>query len=90
MTTTKLIDNKRRNHAAKILANSSRKNQEETKKPSISKTKRSRNKDVDIKEQIQIIKDDLVKLRVDVTRGYELAKNWLESRATFKGYIRSK
>lgn len=72
MTTTKLIDNNRRTHAAKVLA--TKKNKREESENVLN--------DKNLNEQAKVIRDDIFKLREDLAEGYDLLKNKLEN--TFK------
>ena len=74
MTTTKLIDNNRRTHAAKVLATNAKKNKREESEKVLN--------DKNLNEQAKVIRDDIFKLREDLAEGYDLLKNKLEN--TFK------
>jgi len=85
MPKTKLIDNNRRSHAAKILAETSKKNKSiET---NISVNKKS---SAAIEGQYRIIRQDILKLRTDLARGYDLVKDWVGTKVSRRMVLRSK
>ncbi len=71
----KLIDNKRRAHAEKILE----KNNEKTPKATaVKSTAKSLSEDnQELREQYKVIRQDIVKLRDDLAKGFSLAKSWM-------------
>ena len=75
MSTTKLIDNNRRTHAIKILAQASRKHQ------STNEEQSNRNDDLgasvksDLIHQYEVIRKDVLKLREDLGVGYDVLKS---------------
>jgi hypothetical protein len=77
----KLIDNKRRNHSEKILQKMSKKAAEPSEKKSSSSSSRSSEKT--LREQYEIIRKDVLKLREDLTKGYDMAKGLVEK----KGFL---
>lgn len=101
MSTTKLIDNNRRTHAAKVLAQASKKNQnheEEVKEfaeesvkntsalsEDMSETKDSSNQ---IMHQYRIIREDVLKLREDLSQGYDLLKDWIDTKISIRNILR--
>lgn len=112
MSTTKLIDNNRRTHAAKVLAQASKKHQEHHESSegaeqdvngknqdineSISQTSAYKEdmsvKDNDrsnqIMEQYRIIRDDVLKLREDLSQGYDLLKEWVDTKISVRNILR--
>lgn len=94
MTTSKLIDNNRRVHAAKVLAESSKKNQiqeEEVSEIKMTKLSKSKSKGENLlNEQYQIIREDVLKLREDLAHGYDLLKDYIESKVNLRTFIRAK
>lgn len=93
MTTAKLIDNNRRSHAAKVLAQASKKNQTEhhteTTAEMSSETTESEN-DVfsTLTEQYGVIREDILKLREDLAHGYDLLKEYAETKLSVKSLLR--
>lgn len=76
MATTKLTDNNRRVHAAKVLAQTSNKN-----KGSEGNA---------INNQIRIIRGDVLRLRKDLAHGYDLLKEWIETKISRRTLIKLK
>ncbi len=72
--TTKKIDNSRRVHAVKVLAHSTK-----TRKGSVA-----------ISTQYGIIRRDIRKLRTDLAHGYDLIKQWMETKISRRLLVRSK
>jgi hypothetical protein len=75
MPTTKLNDNNRRVHAAKVLALSSKKNKAEGGA---------------LSSQFRIIRSDVLKLRRDLAHGYDLLKEFIETKISRRTLIKSK
>lgn len=105
MTTSKLIDNNRRTHAAKVLAQASKKNQvhqDETVELADSDNETERNTVnssieenddstlASLNKQYQVIREDILKLREDLADGYDLLRDYLESKASLRTLIRAK
>lgn len=82
MSNTKLVDNKRRSHAEKVLRTSSRKGKDMTSDKVINTLKK--NVDPSLREQYEVIRKDLLKLRDDLAKGYDLAKNMVDK----KGFVK--
>lgn len=94
--TTKLMDNNRRAHAAKVLAKASKKHQEEDVEVD--------QKDVEVEEsdggqsqvfnslndQYQVIREDILKLREDLGHGYDLLKEYLETKISIRTLLKAK
>ncbi|HXH31783.1 MAG TPA: hypothetical protein VNJ01_13300 [Bacteriovoracaceae bacterium] len=93
MTTSKLLDGKRRSHAAKVLQKMSKK-QETTETEEVASTSASASKTNEdrpekaLKEQYILIRDDILKLRDDLTKGYDMAKGLLEKKGVVKELIK--
>lgn len=80
MTTEKLIQSKRRGHAAKVLQQMS-KNLGPESFSSSAKVEASQEKMPSksaMKNQVDLIRKDLVRLRHDLSRGYEMARKYLD------------
>lgn len=102
MTTTKLMDNNRRTHAAKVLAQASKKNQHQEETTDFTDTATTVNSNmgeveenddstlVSLNKQYQVIREDILKLREDLADGYDLLKDYLESRVNLRTLIRAK
>jgi hypothetical protein len=98
MTTSKLMDNNRRAHAAKVLAQSSKKNQSqedpadfvETTTVNSSVEESDDSTLVSLNKQYQVIREDILKLREDLADGYDLLKDYIESRVNLRTLIRAK
>lgn len=78
----KLMGNKRRNQAEKVLKNA-------TKRASRSEAatvvkQLSKNVDPSLRNQYDVIRKDLLKLRSDLAKGYDLAKSAVER----KGFVK--
>lgn len=101
MTTSKLIDNNRRTHAAKVLAQASKKNQlhehetteneaTETSHDTDSTTTARSEMFSSLNEQYTVIREDILKLREDLAHGYDLVKEMIDSKLSIKSLLRSK
>ena len=75
MTTNKINDNNRRVHAAKVLALSSKKNKGDGGA---------------LTNQFRIIRSDVIKLRNDLAHGYDLLREWVETKISRRTLIKSK
>lgn len=90
MTTSKLIDNNRRTHAAKVLAEASRKNQEHP--DHITHNTEASTETLGFKdeafgtlnEQYNVIREDILKLREDLAQGYDLLKEFIASKVNVR------
>lgn len=78
----KVMD-KKRPHAAKVLKQVARKN------TGVSETK-SVNQKSSLRTQYQVIREDMLRLKNDLVKGYDLAKDWLEVKTTIRGLLKSK
>jgi hypothetical protein len=97
MTTSKLIDNNRRTHAAKVLAQASKKNQlHEDADASETTTVNSSVEEIEdstlvsLNKQYEVIREDILKLREDLADGYDLLKDYFESKVNLRTLIRAK
>lgn len=110
MSTTKLMDNNRRTHAAKVLAEASKKNQhpQEGEHTTLRSQQAADNTDfsaeasetnteheifsqnTSINEQFHVIRQDILKLREDLAHGYDLVKDWVETKMSIRTLLRSK
>ncbi|HXH76637.1 MAG TPA: hypothetical protein VNJ08_16820 [Bacteriovoracaceae bacterium] len=44
-------------------------------------------KDVGLKDQYFIIREDIMKLREDVVKGYDMTRDWLDKNSTVRGFL---
>lgn len=75
----KVLDSNRRTHAAKVLAEESKKNLEVEAISEPVKMKK-KNEYSALKTQFDLIKQDVFKLRADLARGYDLIKDLVETK----------
>lgn len=68
---------KRKNQAAKRIQKSDKKMKE-------------RSLDRELKNQYFIIRDDLMKLREDITKGYDMAKEWIDKKGSVRNLLKAK
>ena len=91
MTTSKLIDNNRRVHAAKVLAQASKKNQTHNEPSQTAPVDEKDNSALaSLNKQYEVIREDILKLREDLADGYDLLKDYLESKVNLRTLIRVK
>lgn len=96
MTTAKLLDNNRRSHAAKVLAQASKKNQNHNEESSVEENSttevetESTSTFSALNEQYGVIREDILKLREDLAQGYDLLKDYIESKVSLRSLIRAK
>ena len=45
---------------------------------------------VELKDQYQIIRDDLIKLRSDLVKGYDMARRWMDQHGSVKSFLKAK
>ena len=79
MSTVKVVNNKKRNHAEKVLQQMS-KNLAPDNLVSPERVGLSSGKStpvVELKDQYNVIREDIMKLREDLTRGYDLARDYV-------------
>ena len=90
----KLIDNKRRIHAAKVLEKLSRAPKEvdsaEQSAPADDSSRNEKKGVAALREQYDVIRDDLLKLREDVTKGYDLAKGFLNKKTIMNELMKTR
>ncbi len=97
MTTAKLIDNNRRSHAAKVLAKASKKNQSHehdsvNAEAEGSETVESTDSSTTAREEIlgtlnehyTVIREDILKLREDLAKGYDVVKELIDTKLNIK------
>ncbi len=72
---SKLLDSKKRNHADKILQKMSKKAKANTAESSAT---RSSQVEPSLSEQYDVIRSDILKLRDDLSKGYDMAKGMIE------------
>ncbi len=83
MSKTKLIDNNRRTHSAKVLAQPSKKQ-----KTHEEASDHSKDTSRQILEQYRIIRKDVLKLREDLSQGYDLVKEWIVTKISIRNILR--
>jgi hypothetical protein len=93
--TSKLVDNKRRTHADKILQKLSKQASEPAAKHETSSTESSSSTPSvtslsTLKEQYEVIREDVLKLREDLTKGYDLAKGMVEKKGFINQLLKSR
>lgn len=82
---SKLVENKRRSHADKILQKMSKKVSEPTSK----KDQSAKSSDT-LRDQYDVIRKDLIKLREDLTKGYDMAKNLVEKKGLLNQLLKAR
>ncbi len=89
----KIISNKRSAHAAQVLQNAS-KHDSETSSASATvsrgETTASATNVSALKEHYNVIREDLMKLREDLTKGYDLAKGFLNRKTFMRELLKTK
>lgn len=101
--TTKLMDNNRRAHAAKVLAKASRKHQEENEgdvevdqrdvevDQSDAGQAESQSRGFNsLNDQYLVIREDILKLREDLAHGYDLLKEFIETKVSIRTLLKAK
>lgn len=102
MSKTKFNDNNRRTHAAKVIAQASKKNQahedvsEHADHSDSEKNTSALNEDMPdskvtsnkILEQYRIIREDVLKLREDLSQGYDMLKEWIDKKISVRNILR--
>jgi hypothetical protein len=84
---SKLVENKRRHHAEKVLQKLSKKansSNAPASKPSSTKG------DASLREQYEVIREDLLKLRDDISKGIDLAKKYVDRKTLIQEFLRAK
>lgn len=88
---SKLLDSKKRNHAEKILQRMSKKASANTaSKPVETSASRSKEADTTLSEQYEIIRSDILKLRDDLSKGYDMAKGMIERKGLINQLLKAK
>jgi len=86
----KLVDNKRRSHADKILQTMSKK-ASQAGSPTASPAPEKKVSVIDpLKEQYEVIREDLMKLREDLSKGYDLARSTFEKKGLISEFLKSR
>ncbi len=84
----KLVDNKRRSHAEKVLQAMSKKASQPG-GPSASPAPEKKTSVIDpLREQYDVIREDLLKLREDLSKGYDLARSTLEKKGVISELLK--
>lgn len=83
----KSTDNKRKSHTEKVLKTMNKPAQTAS---TPVKDKVSANLDPSLKEQYNVIRKDLLKLREDLAKGYDMAKNLVEKKGLVKQFLNTK
>ena len=87
---SKLLDSKKRNHADKILQKMSKKASAETAKPVESSTTKSSTSGPTLSDQYEVIRGDILKLRDDLSKGYDMAKGMIERKGLINQLLKVK
>lgn len=87
---SKLLDSKKRNHADKILQKMSKKASADTSKPVDSSGAKSSRAEPTLGEQYEVIRGDILKLRDDLSKGYDMAKGMIEKKGLFNQLLKAK
>lgn len=86
----KLVDNKRRSHADKVLQAMSKKAGQPG-SPTASPVSEKKVSIIDpLKEQYEVIREDILKLREDLSKGYDLAKSTIEKKGLISELLKSR
>jgi hypothetical protein len=91
MSTTKLVDNNRRAHAIKVLAEKSKKQSHLTTLEDDSSEGTNVNQVMGIpnlQDQYQLIRNDVLKLREDLGVGYDMLRIWMRDHFNLKTALR--
>lgn len=87
----KLFENKRRNHADKILQTMSKKaSQPGSPLAAAPSAKKSTSVIDPLKEQYDVIRKDVLKLREDLAKGYDMAREALEKKGLISELLKAK
>lgn len=87
---SKLLESKKRNHAEKILQKMSKKASANTSKPVESSATRSAKPEPTLSEQYEVIRSDILKLRDDLSKGYDMAKGMIERKGLINQLLKAK
>ena len=88
--TSKLLESKKRSHADKILQKMSKKSSAETSKTAESTATKANKAETTLSEQYEIIRRDILKLREDLSKGYDMAKGMIEKKGLFNQLLKVK
>lgn len=92
--TTKLMDNNRRAHAAKVLMKTSQKHQDTNADVEVDQSENTKSVQSEgfnsLQDQYQIIRGDILKLREDLARGYDLLKNFIDTKISIRTLLKAK
>jgi uncharacterized protein involved in exopolysaccharide biosynthesis len=88
----KLVDNKRRGHAEKVLQKLSQKASQPGGSSNTASTSSSKNKSIiqPLREQYDVIRKDIIKLRDDLNKGYEMTKEVVEKKGLISQLLKSR
>ncbi len=84
---SKLLESKKRNHADKILHRMSKKGTVNTASSSSAQTGHA---EPTFSEQYEIIRSDILKLREDLNKGYDMAKSMIERKGLINQLLKTK
>jgi hypothetical protein len=86
----KLVDNKRSSHAEKVLKTMSKKATQPG-SPTASPVSEKKVSVIDpLREQYDVIREDILKLREDLSKGYDLARSTFEKKGLISELLKSK
>lgn len=91
--TSKLINNKRSAHAEKVLKSLSKKKSDHSVTVDRSEAfsaPSSTSMVSEIKHHYYVIRKDLMRLRDDLAKGYDMAKNFLDTKTLMKEFLKTK
>lgn len=80
--TTKSTDSKRKS-PAKILHKNSKRTSSNARSAKASPESQ-------LKDQYYIIREDITKLRDDLAKGYDMARNWMDKKGTLRSYLKTR
>lgn len=88
----KLVDNKKRSHAEKVLQTMSRKASQPGSPLASAAPKTEKKTSViePLKEQYEVIRKDVLKLREDLSKGYDMARAALEKKGLINELLKVK
>lgn len=80
--TTKATDSKRKS-PAKILHKNSKRTGASGRSAKVSP-------EAQLKDQCYIIREDITKLREDLAKGYDMARNWIDKKGMLRSYLKAR
>ncbi len=86
---SKLLDSKKRNHAEKILSRMSKKAGTTGSRP-VEASSSKKSAEATLSEQYEIIRSDILKLRDDLSKGYDMAKGMIERKGLINQLLKTK